>query len=262
LVSEHYAHVAVLAGGLSAWVQAGYPLAPIGDLEARRAGVHWKPLPTEAPLRTIADLEAAQSSQDAFAPNVIGQNFLAGQELPLRREMAVLFVDMVDSTPLLFRHSPEEVLTLVQAFMEVVVDVAVYHCGNVYDFQGDGALLYFAGPGEAVPAAFEVRDALVAKRRALPELPLARLALDMGPLVIGVVGTRVRRSVTLVGPSINIADRILKLAPPGGIIATASVVAHAKRTDPDLASRFARLPEPQQLKGVERGPLELYVAPA
>jgi class 3 adenylate cyclase len=213
-------------------------------------------------VRTIADLEAARSSQDAFALNLIGQSFLAGQELPVRREMAVLFVDMVDSTPLLFRYSAEEVLALVQAFMEIVVDVAVYHCGNVHDFQGDGALLYFAGPGEAVPAAFELRDALAAKRRTLPALPLARLALDVGPLVIGVVGTRFRRSLTLAGPSINIAARILKLAPPGGIIATETVVEHAKRTDPDLAGRFARLPEPQSLKGVERGPLELYVAPA
>jgi class 3 adenylate cyclase len=169
---------------------------------------------------------------------------------------------MVDSTPLLFRHSTEEVLDLVQAFMETVVDVGVYHCGNVHDFEGDGALLYFAGPSEAVPAAFELRDALMVKRRARPELPLARLALDMGPLVIGVVGTRFRRSVTLVGPSINIAARILKLAPPGGIIATETVVEHAKRTDPDLASRFARLLEPQQLKGVAGGLLELYVAPA
>ncbi len=248
-------------GGLPAWLQAGYPLAPI-DPDVRPAGVNWKPLPPEAPVRTIAELEVARASQDAFAPNLIGQNFLAGQELPLRREMALVFVDMVDSTPLVFQHSPERVLALVQAFMEVVVDVGFYHCGNVYDFQGDGALLYFAGPGEAVPAAFELREALAAKRRRLPELPLARLALDMGPLVIGVVGTRVRRSVTLVGPSLNIAARILKLAPPGGIIATESVVEHAKRTDPDLARQFVRLPEPQHLKGIEDGPRELYVAPA
>ena len=260
-MSERYADVAILAGGLAAWVQSGFPLAPV-DPDGRPAGVNWKPFPTEVPVRTIADLEAERSSQDAFAPNLIGQSFLAGQELPLRREMAILFVDMVDSTPLFFRHAPEQVLALVQAFMEVVVEVGFYHCGNVHDFQGDGALLYFAGPGEAVPAAFELREALAAKRRALPELPMARLALDMGPLVIGVVGTRVRRSVTLAGPSINIAARILKLAPPGGIIATASVVEHAKRTDPDLASQFARLSEPQHLKGVEGGPLALYVAPA
>lgn len=243
-------------------MQAGYPLAPI-DGDARPPGVAWKPLPAEAPVRTLADLEAARASQDAFVvPNPVGQSFLTGQELPLRREMAVVFVDMVDSTPLLFRHSPEHALALVQAFMEVVVDVAVYHCGNVHDFQGDGALLYFAGPGEAVPAAFELREALATRRQALPELPLARVALDVGPLVIGVVGTRFRRSVALAGPSINVAARILKLAPPGGIIATEPVVEHAKRTDPDLASRFAGLPERHHLKGVEGGPFALWVASA
>ena len=64
-------------------------------------------------------------------------------------------------------HSPEEVLRLVQAFMEIVTEVAIHHCGDVHDFQGDGALLYFTGPGEAVPATFELRQALLAKRREL-----------------------------------------------------------------------------------------------
>jgi len=63
--------------------------------------------------------------------------------LPTRRDMAVLFVDMTGSTALLYQHSVEDVLTLIQAFMEEVTDIAVAYCGDVKDFEGDGALLYF-----------------------------------------------------------------------------------------------------------------------
>lgn len=84
--------------------------------------------------------------------------------------MAVLFVEMVDSTALLLTRQPEGVLGLIQAFMEIVVDVAVQQCGDVHDFEGNGAMLYFAGVREALPAAFNLRTALNARRRDLPEL--------------------------------------------------------------------------------------------
>jgi class 3 adenylate cyclase len=89
--------------------------------------------------------------------------------------MAVLFVDMVDSTRLVLGATADEVLELLQAFMEIVVDVGVHHCGDVHDFEGDGALLYFEGVGEAVPAAFRLRDGLLERRRSLPALPLPRI---------------------------------------------------------------------------------------
>jgi len=143
--------------------------------------------------------------------------------------------------------------------MEVVVNVAVQHCGDVHDFEGDGAMLYFAGPGEAVPAAFNLRAALAARRHREPDLPQARFALDAGPLVVGYIGSRERRSLSFIGPSVNAAARILKLAPPGGIAATGHVVRHAERTDPDLAARFQALPEPQSLKGWNE-PVTIFVA--
>ncbi|MGH2670353.1 MAG: hypothetical protein ACRDH5_14760, partial [bacterium] len=145
LVAKGYTDVAVLAGGLSAWEGAGRRLRPI-DFEAAER-LEWVDVELEP--------EGASSSLggDSFVPLLLGRHALARQDLPIRREMTVLFVDMVESTPLLWKYPTEQVLELVQEFMEVVVDTAVHHCGDVHDFQGDGALLYFEGPGEAVPAA-------------------------------------------------------------------------------------------------------------
>ena len=241
LLRAGYGDVAVLEGGLPAWEAAGLPMSDV-DRAARQQVARW--------LSSAAFLQ----------PSLIAErSFLAGQALPVRRDMAVLFVDIVNSTELLFTHSPEKALSLVQAFMEVVVQVAIQHCGDVHDFEGDGAMLYFAGPGEALPAAFGLRDALAAKRAQLADLPHARYALDCGPLIAGYVGGRERRSLSFIGPSVNAAARILKAAPVSGIVATEAVLQHARRVDPDLAARFDQLPDRQVLKGFAQ-PVSVYVA--
>lgn len=247
LVSVGYREVAVLVGGLEAWSQAGYARVAI-DAEAHAREVPWKEFDFAAAQGVGSASELTPDT--AFLPRIAGQNFLSGRELPIKCEMAVLFVDMVDSTRLVLSHSAEEVLELMQAFMELVVDVGVFHCGDVHDFEGDGALLYFEG--EAVPAAFRLRDALLERRLKLPNLPLPRLSIDAGPVVIGMVGTRFRQAVALVGPSLHRAARILKLPPPGGIIVTERVVAHARRTDPELARQFVLLEGAPTLEDAER----------
>ncbi len=252
LVEQGQREVAVLQGGVDAWKQRGYPVEPI-RLD-RRQQLAWR-------ARFVAGPGARAPGEDGFLPRLVSQRLLEGHELPLRRTLSVLFVDMADSTRLLGSHSTENVLRLVQAFMAIVVEVGALHCGDVHDFEGDGALLYFEGAGEAVPAAFELRERLLALRRTLPELPVPRLALDEGPLVVGLVGGRFRRAVALVGPAVPRAARILKLAPPGGIIVTHEVLERARETSPDLARCFEPMPEVPPLRGFEHETLLLHVAP-
>ncbi len=92
-------------------------------------------------------------------------------------------------------------------------------------------------------------------------LPLPRLSLDMGPVVIGIVGTRFRQTVALVGSSVHIAARILKLAPPGGIVATEAIVSHARRANPEFARQFKPLAGALGLEPELDG-LETWLAPA
>jgi class 3 adenylate cyclase len=253
LLLEGYRDVAVLVGGLQAWRDAGYT-TEASDFARDARAVAWtafreRPAPVASALPLSADT--------AVLPRLAGPSFRMGRSLPL--QMVSMFVDMVDSTGLIFSRTPEQVLALVQAFMEVVVDVGAHHCGDVHDFEGDGAFLYFEGPGEAVPAAFRLRERLLARRASIPGLPLPRISLDRGPVVIGLVGTRFRQAVALVGPSVHLAARILKLAPPGGIVATESVIEIARRTDPGLAGRFEPLHERPRIPD-SVGPVSLWLA--
>ena len=245
-----YRDVAVLEGGYSAWTLAGHE-TPIVE-PSRRDPYTW--------VAGDAAQDVDTGGGDPFLSSLEDRSFLHGRELPFQRDLTVLFVDMVDSTPLVMELDPPDVLALVQEFMETVAEIGVYHCGDVHDFEGDGALLYFEGPGEAVPAAFEMRRRLVALREKNPAMPLPRLSLDHGRVVVGMVGSRFRRGVGLIGPCVPRASRILKLAPAAGIVATEPVLERTEVTNPDLFHSFRMLIDADDLKGIG-GSVRVYVSP-
>ena len=181
----------------------------------------------------------------------LAQHYLVEQHLPTRKALAVLCVDIADSTAMVLQQPPEVALALVQRFMGVVTEVALAHCGDVKDDEGDGALLYFESVPEATQAAVAMRHALA---HAPPEGHAslrARLSLHVGGLIVGVIGSALGRSVAVIGPSIHIAFRLLKHIPPGGIIATEAVVERLRQEAPALAQRFAVWDPCVVLKGVE-----------
>jgi len=243
LIGAGYTDVSVLDGGWAAW------LRDVGESTAINYGQR----------RRITGWTTVR--QLAHGGSIAEAAFLKGLNLPAKRELAVLFVDMVDSTPLFARHSAEQVLSLVQSFMQIVVDAAVSHCGDVHDFEGDGALLYFAAPADAVAAALSMRTALSLRRASQPELPLARYAIDSGPLVIGQVGGRERRGLFFIGTAVNTAARLLKAAPAEGIVTTRNVVEALAVSTSDRARLFHLLPSAVLLKGFGE-PTDVFCLPA
>jgi class 3 adenylate cyclase len=183
-----------------------------------------------------------------FLSGLVG-SYATHQGPPVRKELTILFVDIADSTVAVATQPPEITLAQVQNFMEMVTDVALAHCGDVKDYEGDGALLYFDSVTEATQAALAIRDKLTQTHERQPTPVRARFSLNVGSVVIGVIGTALRRSVALIGPSINLAARLLKQIPPGGIIATAAVVEQLRRESPELAAQFALWKTDLELKG-------------
>jgi class 3 adenylate cyclase len=195
-----------------------------------------------------------------FLPSLV-EHYLTRQELPTKKELAVLFVDLADSTKALLRQPPERALATVQRFMEVVTDVALAHCGDVKDYEGDGALLYFASIAQAVRAALAIRTVLGKEQFTNEPFLQARLSLNAGEVVIGVIGSPQRRSVALIGPAVSIAARLLKQIPPGGIIAPHAAVEKLQKEAPELAERFQVWGECLTLKGFEEECVKAYHLP-
>jgi class 3 adenylate cyclase len=185
-----------------------------------------------------------------FLPSLV-EHYLTRQELPAKKELAVLFVDLADSTPALLRQPPERAFAAVQRFMEMVTTVALAHCGDVKDYEGDGALLYFASITQATRAALAMRAALVQEPFTTEPVLQARLSLNVGEVMIGVIGSPHRRSVALIGPAISLAARLLKQIPPGSVIAPYAAVERLRQEAPALAEQFHVWGKCLTLKGFE-----------
>jgi len=173
----------------------------------------------------------------SFVPGMVAHH-LIHQDLPVTTDLAVLFVDLADSTRMLTRQAPTQALLMIQRFTETVTDIAVAHCGDVKDYEGDGALLYFASVTHATRAALAMQTALAAWQMSDGHVVQARFSLNVGEVTIGVIGSAARRSVALIGPTVNLAARLLKHVAPGGIIAPQTVVERLQQDAPTLARAF------------------------
>ena len=231
----------VLAGGLAAWQAAGYPTVSLDQAQP------------SAPQAAAEPSPAVQTPGHAhtFLPG-LAQSYVSQDSAPIKKELTVVFVDIANSTSTIVNQSPERALDLVQGFMAMVTEIALENCGDVKDYEGDGALLYFESVTEAVRAALAIRAALADSRPGNGQPGLqARISLNLGDIIIGVIGVAMRRSVALIGPSINLASRLLKHIPPGGIIATQAALERLSRETPALAERFQPLDQRLELKGFE-----------
>jgi class 3 adenylate cyclase len=173
----------------------------------------------------------------SFVPGVVA-HFLTHQDLPVTTELAVLFVDLADSTRMVVRQPPSQALRLIQRFTRTVTDIAVAHCGDVKDYEGDGALLYFASIAHATRAALAMQTAFAAWPTSDGHVVQARFSLNAGEVTIGVIDSASRRSVALIGPTVNLTARLLKHVAPGGIIAPQPVVDRLQQDAPALARAF------------------------
>lgn len=225
-------------------VSASSPSLPSGAGTASEL-----PAPTTS-ARAGQGASIALAEARSFLPGLV-EHYLAQPGAPKKQEMAVLFVDIADSTSTILRHPPEVALAVVQRFTRMVTDIALAYRGDVKDYEGDGALLYFRSLADATRAALAIRTTLGMTQEQEP-LPIqARLSLNVGEIVIGEIGSPLRRSIALIGPAISLASRLLKHIPPGGIIAPQTAVAQLSQEAPDLAQQFQLWGQCMILKGFE-----------
>ncbi len=245
LANQGFARLSILEGGLKGWREAGFP---VGTLRIDAAAANDDP----------AEPAVVSSDLLSFVPSLTDRYLLDGG-LPARRRLATLFVDIAGSTLLLSHHSPETVLAVVQRFMRLVTEVALAYCGDVKDFEGDGALLYFESTLEATQAALAIRDAL-GRGRCSREIQIsARMSLTVGDVVLGVVGSTMRQAVSLVGPSVSVGARLLRQIEPGGIIATGEVVEDLRAEAPELAAQFVPREATFEVPGTDGMVVSTYV---
>ena len=159
----------------------------------------------------LRDLFGRQVGRDVARAALEGDLRLGGE----LREVAVLFVDVVGSTRLAARRPATEVVALLNAFFQLVVECSERHGGWVNKFEGDAALCVFGAPtevadaaGAALAAGRDLHERLAAE---LPDVD-AGIGISAGAAVAGNVGAEQRFEYTVIGDPVNEAARLCELA--------------------------------------------------
>ena len=200
-------------------------LSELGDDDLKALGVaalgHRKRL-----LRSIAALNGAVSSLPlATSVETMAAASMAPRDAE-RRQLTVMFCDMVGSTALSGRLDPEDLQQLIRSYHEAVALAVAPYAGHVAQFLGDGVLVYFGYPqaheddaARAVRSALSIVKALDA-RRARGDIELqTRIGVATGLVIIGEIGTGTAAAEhSASGETPNLAARLQAQARPGEIV--------------------------------------------
>jgi adenylate cyclase len=189
------AQVAVFDGGDLGLLQAGFNRMSEGLAEREE----------------LRDLFGRHVGEDVARAALDRGIELGGEEL----EVAVLFVDIIGSTSLAAEKPPQEVVSMLNEFFGVVVEV-VEDCGGLVNkFEGDAALAVFGAPLPLDDAAgCALRAARELSRRLGDEVDglSAGIGVSAGRAVAGNIGSESRFEYTVIGDPVNEAARLCELA--------------------------------------------------
>jgi CheY-like chemotaxis protein len=213
---------------------------------------------TLAERRLIAYKEASALFISEGARAAAEDRAERGEALAFRadeRNVSVMFSDLVGFTPISATLSPGELITLLNDYFDVMCPLVKQHGGDIDKFIGDAIMAIFdEARGQPPPAERAVRAAL-AMQAAMPAFNAGRtvvlamrIGINTGPVIRGDLGSRVvRRDYTVIGDTVNQANRYESRCPPGGVMVSAStravLGARARVTEfPGLTLKGVALP--------------------
>jgi predicted ATPase/class 3 adenylate cyclase len=143
-----------------------------------------------------------------------------------RRQLTVMFCDLVGSTALSTQLDPEEMSNVLGAFQKACVGAVTEFGGSVAKYMGDGALVYFGYPEaheddaeRAVRAGLALIDAMAAMQLFVPVRPQVRVGIATGLVVVGeLIGEGSAQERVAVGETLNLAARIQAVASPDSVV--------------------------------------------
>ena len=158
------------------------------------------------------------------SPAIVLDENAASANTAERRQVTVMFVDLVGSTALSARMDPEDLREVITAYQKCVGETITRLGGFVANYMGDGVLIYFGYPTaheddaeRAVRAGLNAVDEVAALK--LPVSLQARVGIATGLVVVGdLIGSGGAQEHNIVGETPNLAARLQLLAEPGVVV--------------------------------------------
>ena len=214
-------------------------------------------------LRAIRELSGAvlELPQPAFTEP-------KPQDTAERRQVTVMFSDLVGSTALSARMDPEDLREIISAYQKCVAETVQRFGGFVAKYMGDGVLVYFGypqahedDPEQAVRAGLALIEAVSALKSAVSLQ--TRVGIATGLVVVGeLIGSGEAQERGIVGETPNLAARLQGLAEPNTVVIAEaredfSAICSSCRT---LGPRKSRASRSQYMPGPRCGQVRLKAA--
>jgi class 3 adenylate cyclase/predicted ATPase len=194
-----------------------------------------------SPIAVVAGRQTSAATATEQAPTDTAE----------RRQVTVMFSDLVGSTALSARMDPEDMREVISAYQKAVAETVKRFGGFVAKYMGDGVLVYFGYPQaheDDAERAVRAGLALIAAVGSLKASTLlqARVGVATGLVVVGdLIGSGEARERGIVGETPNLAARLQGLAEPNSVVI-------AERTRKLLGNLFDLQDlGAQELKGIE-----------
>jgi class 3 adenylate cyclase/FixJ family two-component response regulator len=159
-------------------------------------------------------------------------NFMGGREFESSLmanesvEASIVFIDICSFTSISENESPDVVVKLLNSYFEVMVKEIIAQGGYIDKFIGDAVMAVFRGDyhlDRAIDASLSVRNKINSSS-VLPEnvsfVPQVSIGINSGEMISGNIGSATLRRLdyTVIGDTVNVAQRLQSVAAPGQIL--------------------------------------------
>ena len=175
-------------------------------------------------LGWIAELKGTEKVPPAADVRAAAPAVQVPPALAERRQVTVMFSDLVGSTALSSRLDPEDLREVVLAYQNVVAQTVRRFDGFVAEYHGDGVMVYFGyprahedDPERAVRAGLELIAAVTAVESCGPLQ--TRIGIATGLVVVGdLIGSGDTKERSIIGETPNLAARLQAIAEPNTVV--------------------------------------------
>lgn len=192
----------------------------------------------EARNRLLGTLFGRYVSADVAADIVAnpGRHLKLGGD---KREITVLFGDLRGFTPVAEHLDPQDAVDILNVYLTHVIDTVFEFRGTLDKFRGDGFMAFFGAPihredhqTSAVHCALVMQERIKGITFAkFPDLRLhLGIGINTGTAIAGNIGSERRMDYTVIGNTVNVAQRFEANAGPGQILITGSTYEAVKET--------------------------------
>ncbi len=186
-------------------------------------------------LGSTFNVPRASSSPSSHTPPAFSQDSALRTQHSTgeRRQLTVMFCDLVGSTALSEQLDPEDYSEVVQAYQAASTAVVRRYEGHIAQHLGDGLLVYFGYPSahedeaqRAVRTGLEIVGAIATlsfpRHIRLPQPLQVRIGVHTGPVVVSEIGSSERREMLALGETPNLAARVQGEAAPNTVVVSAA----------------------------------------